>query len=291
MQWITIAAGVALVVVCLNDVFHTLFHPGGQGRLSARLVKLPWWISRRVRGRPGQMAGPIGIVLVVAVWVVLQAVGWALIYLPQIPDGFAYSPGVVPDRYPDFAEALYVSLVAFATLGFGDVVAISPVLRLLAPIEALIGFMLFTASVSWLMQLYPALARRRTLALRMTVLRRSRYHERLDPDDSSSATQLLELADQLAQIRIDLGQNAETYYFAEADHATCLAHAMRYGQELSRLARGSSAPSVAAAGAVLDEAVADLAMLIRQQFLPRIREETGAVIEAAQDDHGCRDRA
>lgn len=44
-------------------------------------------------------------------------------------------------------------------------------LRLIVPLEALVGFALLTASVSWLLTVYPALSRRRSLAYEITLLR------------------------------------------------------------------------------------------------------------------------
>ncbi|MEJ7932617.1 potassium channel family protein [Ramlibacter sp. AN1015] len=169
-----------------------------------------------------------------------------------------YSPGIAPGRYSDFAEALYVSLVTLATLGYGDVVATAPALRLLSPLQALTGFVLFTASVSWLTQLYPALARRRTLALRTSLLRSSGGLEALiETGNPSVAAVLQELAAQLAQVRVDLGQNAESYYFVESTETTSLPLALEYLQQLSRRAAESSDASIAASGAILERSMQD----------------------------------
>lgn len=287
MAWIPTVFGAVLILVGLNDVFHTLFHPGGQGRLSTHILRGSWRLSQRLRGRPGQMVGPVGILLIIVVWTVLQALGWALVYVPHVPSGFLYAPGIDPGRYPDLAEALYISLVTLATLGYGDVVAVSPVLRLLSPLQAITGFILFTAGVSWLLQLYSTLSRRRALGLRLSVLRRSRYAESLTAADESSATVLHDIAEQLVQIRVDLGQNSETYYFAESDTATCLPLGMQYCQELSHRAKGSAVASVASAGATLEAAVMDLSILMRQQFVPGSGEGADEVIEAALADHAC----
>ncbi|MFE7630824.1 potassium channel family protein [Kocuria sp. NPDC057446] len=86
------------------------------------------------------------MITVVVLWVLLQGVGWALVYLPHVPGGFTYSPGVDPADCPDPVEALYISFVTLATLGFGDVVATDPWIRLATPLEALTGFALLTAA-------------------------------------------------------------------------------------------------------------------------------------------------
>lgn len=137
------------------------------------------------------------------------------------------------------------------------------------------------------MQLYPALARRRALALRANLLQRSDYIKSLIAADASSAAVLQDIAAQFAQVRVDLSLNAETYYFAETDDATCLPLAMKYAETLSRSAQASDQVSVAAAGVTLREAVNDLAMLLRHQYLPQSAEGMLAVIESAMADHGC----
>jgi len=71
----------------------------------------------------------------------------------------------------DFVDALYMSLVTLGTIGYGDISPATDVLRLIVPLEALVGFALLTASVSWVLTVYPALSRRRSLAYEITLLR------------------------------------------------------------------------------------------------------------------------
>jgi voltage-gated potassium channel Kch len=60
-------------------------------------------------------------------------------------------------------DALYFSLVTLSTLGYGDVSPSHGLLRVAAPLEALLGLGLLTASVSWLLDL-PRVSRRRAQA-------------------------------------------------------------------------------------------------------------------------------
>lgn len=108
-----------------------------------------WRVSKLTGHRFGSAIGPAAMIAVVAVWVTLQEVGWALTCYPHIPGGFAYSAGINPARYHDFVEALYVSGVGLATPGFGDVVATDPWIRAAAPLEALTGFALLSAALNW----------------------------------------------------------------------------------------------------------------------------------------------
>jgi Ion channel len=72
-----------------------------------------------VRHRPDR-AGPSRHT-VVATWAALLALGWALVFLPQLPDGFTFDHGLVPAEHSGFVDALYVSLVNLASLGYGDI--------------------------------------------------------------------------------------------------------------------------------------------------------------------------
>ena len=132
--------GVAIILFGLMDMFHTLLHPSGQGRLSGLVLSGAWRLSKLMGHRLGSVVGPVAMVAVILLWVMLQSVGWALIYYPHIPDGFMYSPGVDQASYPDFNEALYVSFVTLSTLGYGDVVATDTWIRVASPLEALTGF-------------------------------------------------------------------------------------------------------------------------------------------------------
>jgi Ion channel len=126
-----------VVLLGLRDMARRLLQPRGQGFLSGGVLALGWHLSRATGHRIGAVVGPASMLASIGLWIVMQGVGWALIYLPRVPAGFAYSGGVDPSRYSVVAEALYISFVTLATLGFGDVVAIDPAIRLLAPLQAL----------------------------------------------------------------------------------------------------------------------------------------------------------
>ena len=134
---------ILLIMVGLRDMFHQLLHPPSHSSLSCGVFSVVWRMSRVMKHRLGTAVGPGAMVLVIVLWVLLQVFGWALVYLPHVPEDFSYSDAD-PTRYPDFADALYVSLVTLATLGFGDVVAVDPVLRLVTPLQGLTGFALLT---------------------------------------------------------------------------------------------------------------------------------------------------
>jgi hypothetical protein len=266
MVWLFTVLGLLAIAGGLNDMFHTLLRPSGRGRLSHLTASTVWRICRHSR-RTIRLAGPLAVVCVIVVWTLLQTLGWALIYYPHIPQGFSYSPGITEARYPDAAEALYLSLVTLSTLGYGDVVAVDGWLRLFSPLQAVTGFALLTAAVSWFIQLYPALSRRRALALRLTQLSRIRYAQNLASLDPVAVSRTLEsVATDVTEVRVSLSQNAETYYFWEEEPDISLPASIYRAFELCAEAGKSPSPAVRLASGMLENALDDLGTAIREQF-------------------------
>lgn len=269
MSWIWTVAGVVLIAIGLNEVFHTVLHPTGRGRFSHYGASAAWWLASRVGRRGRTVAGPLAAVAVVTVWAAFQIVGWTLVYLPYVPDGFAYNPGMDPSDYPAVAEAFYFSMVSMSTLGLGDMYPIDPWLRVFAPFQSLIGFALLTASVAWFLELYPGLGRRRALALRISLAQQADTAGHLLNMESATSSGLLDsMTADLAQVRVDLWQNAESHYFTEDDPEASLAAQLPYALHLARLARRSSDRTVRNSGQMLEEAVDDFAGVLRMRFVP-----------------------
>ena len=269
MTLLSSVAGAVLVVLVLRDVFHTLFHPAGQGGLSRVVLSGTWRVARWIGGRTrlGELAGPLGVVTVIAAWGSGVIVGGALVYWPHI-DRFSYAPGLEPAARADFLDALYVSLTTTSTLGFGDVVPTEGWLRVATPFQALLGFSLLTAAVTWVLQIYPALNRRRTLATRLTTLDESGLLEALEHADSAMPAILLaDLAGQVAQMRVDLTQYAETYYFRSQDARSSLPATLPYALDLAAAGRDGARADVRLAATHLARALDDLAEHLRREFL------------------------
>ena len=156
--------GIALIALALRDVFDVLFHPRGRGVVARRVVLAVTWASRNLvpRARATRLlSGPLSYIAVVATWAALLAVGWALVFLPHLPEGFTFDPGLDPRQNSGFADALYVSLVNLTSLGYGDISPASSLLRLLGPLETMFGLGLLTASLSWLISIYSSISRPR----------------------------------------------------------------------------------------------------------------------------------
>jgi hypothetical protein len=285
-NWVVAVVGSLLVAVVVRDVFHTLFHPIGHGSIAPQVMKFVWWLLRLFPSdrRIASLTGPLGIALVVLTWGAIAVTGWALLYFAQMPDGFAYGSELNPAGRNNMFDSLYISLVTIGTLGFGDIVPTSPFLRVIVPLEALFGFMLLTAAVSWVLQIYPALHRRRVLALQLSTLREARRAEPTVGIDGVPTDVLTGLANAVVEARNDFTQYGATYYFRDLEADASLAASLEYATQLAAEAAGSKHPQTRLAGALVTTAVESLAELLNQEFL-RLEGDAEAVIRAYAADH------
>lgn len=279
MTWLPSLLGGLIVLTVLRDIFHTLLHPGGHGRLSQAVMRGVWWVARRTGQLGMGLAGPLTMLTVIATWLALMVVGWALVYLPHLPGSFSYAPGLDPGVRSPVADALYLSLVVSATLGFGDIVPQVGWLRLITPMQAFMGFALFTASVTWILQIYPALGRRRALAVRLRLLT-----DQQDVAHALPAPVLHEVAAELVAVRVDLQQYTETYYFHDGP-STSLARVLAATVSFAEANAAADDAGRQLAGRVLLGAVDDLLGLLDAQYLGT-QGARGEVIAAYRRDHG-----
>jgi len=269
VDWLAPAAGVVIVLLVLRDIFHTLVHPEGQGSLSRFVLNTIWRLSRLRGGRgwTARLTGPVALLSVIIVWGALGIIAWALIYLPSIPAGFVYSSGPAAGSANAVLDALYVSMTAISTLGFGDIVPAPGWLRIATPLEALFGFALLTVAVSWVLQIYPALTRRRVLAIRLSSLRRTNVHAGLKGADSVLLSEILEsVSTEIIQARVDLSEYSETYYFRDPDPNTSLAAMLPYAAKLAQVGANSSRSDIRLTANLLTFALDEFAGVLKDRF-------------------------
>ncbi len=286
MTWLLTVVGALLVGTALRDIFHTLWHPGGLGTLSRLLFGLVFRAMKPAnRGsRSTELAGPLGLLLTVGVWTLLLVVGFALVYLPHMPQDFYFGSSLHPGRSSDAVASLYLSITALTTLGLGDIQPATPVLRLVVPAEALVGFVLLTAGISWILQLYPALNRRRALARRLSTMARHSVGEVVEDGETSVAVQHLEgVRGDLASIEMDLLQYGESYFFREVRTDVSLAAALPYVTELAAAGARSSAPEVRSAAVMLADGLSELLALLRRGFLGDVGDDEATLAAFARD--------
>ena len=248
---------------------------------------------RRERGSIGALTGPTALLLVIALWITLLVAGGALVYAPHVPGGLLFQTGIDVSERSNVLDAVYISTVTLATLGFGDVVPVTGWLRVAMPVQALLGFALLTASVTWVLQVYPALTRRRAFAVRLAVLRSVPAEELLhDPESSLAAPLLEDLATALAQARVDLTQYDETFYFRDGHEDAALPSTIRVVPGLAAVGRTAPRADVRVAAVLLGTALDDFARVLDEQFL-HVGGPTDEVLTAYAEAHhyGGQERA
>lgn len=285
--------GIALITVALRDVFQELFRPSGGGVLSLWLMRLIWKGFRLAATRHPillGLAGPTLLLAVIGTWTTLVTLGFALVYWPRLPVGFLFSTGLDPSANAGFIEALYLSAVTLTTLGYGDITPTSDWLRVLAPVEALIGFGILTAAISWVLSIYPVFARRRTLARQVALLREAEGDVGVAVEDLGSevAARILgELASGLVAVEGDLMQFPITYYFHNAEERGSLPVALPYLLRLAEKASGEELPpEVRLRARILRDGIEDFSKTVASKAFLRLGSaSTEKVLLAYADDH------
>ncbi len=246
--------GAAVIVLVLRDVFHTLWHPAGEGRLSGVVGRATWWAVHRLPQRSRlrrlllDLAGPMVLAVVVVAWVTGVIVGWSFVFWPHMPDAFEDSTGAVPtDVWERMVATVYVSMVGLSTLGLGDIAPTTGWTRICTALQAVVGFALLSASVSWVLQVAPALTQRRALARRLTAYTQAQHGTSEDPGDGGGALRVSTLDGLVAdfsRVHVQLGHYGETYYFRDADPSEALPAAVGVGANLVEVAALSTDPEV-----------------------------------------------
>ncbi len=282
----TAVPGALILAFTLREIFQDLFHPSEAGALSDYIGRTLFRLFRRW---PSALAtaGPLALVVVIFCWAILQAVGFALIYQAAFPEQFELVHIAMPEPGHAFVYTLGFSLEVMTTLGLGDVVPKTEWLRLLTTLQALLGLALVTASVSWVVLLYPALGRLRTLARRTTILTFAQQKTGLDVVSGEEVQSLLgDLAVDLIRTRVDFVHFPIIYYFQSTNKRASLAHALPQLMQLAeRGSKPQSADHVRLASATLHEALADLADLFADRFVRVDSREPAIVFRAVANDH------
>jgi hypothetical protein len=283
--------GVALILGAVRDIFDALFHQGARGALSRALMRSTWWVFHRLsRLRRGLLpvAGPIMLVVIVATWAALLALGWALIFWAHMPEGFLFSSAQGDRSNTQFLDALYMSLVTLGTIGFGDITPLEW-LRLVAPLEALLGFGLLTGSISWLLSIYPTLLRRRSLAYEIALLRKAEEEKGLGVSGlrpEAAEGLYAELMSRLVAVERDLVTFPISYYFSSADERFALSRAMPYLLELAERGDDDANPlGVRLRATLLRESIDDFARTTAARFHGHPSDSTAELLRAYARDH------
>jgi hypothetical protein len=156
-------------------------------------------------------------------------------------------------------------------------------------LEALVGFGLLSASISYLLLIYPALARRRSLAYELYLLQEAGRHEDVSPEqaDAGAADRLFaELTSRVVAVERDLVTLPVTYYFAESEERFSLAMAIPYLVDIAnRGSRVEGEKRVRLRAQLLVDAIEDLAQTTAALFPQTRADSTDAIFDAYARDH------
>jgi hypothetical protein len=284
--------GLAIILITMRDVIHELFHPEGTGSISRRVMKATWHVVRAVcRVRPGAMqrAGPLILVAVAFVWAVLMVTGWALVYLPRLPEGFLPEPGLPVHERHGIWTAYYLSLANITTLGASGLTAQIDGLRYASSIEALVGFVMFSAWITWVLSIYPVLAERRAFARQVGLLRAATPSParfvREAPESAVEAV-MLSMTRQVLHVGVRLSQSHVTYYFQGDSPDSTLAVQLPWLLALARAAEGADSPGLRHHARMMRMAVEETLSGLGTQFLGLPEDAPPrTVIQALARDH------
>jgi hypothetical protein len=276
--WLALIA-VALIVSALREVYRDLFHPTSSGSLSDFVAKTLFSTFRHAP-RLLSDAGPLSIVLVIFIWAVAIAVGFALFYSAMPVTYFQTQTG----PQAGILRMLYFSLEVLTTSGLGEYPALPVWLRLVVTFEAIVGFAVLTASVSSIILLDQALGRMRTLARKLSVVQRTRRAFDVQFSETSDHM-LVEFSAEIVRTRVDLVHFPVVYYFYADNERSSLPQVLPVAVSLAREALPSSEPSVHRGGAILLVALRDLADLLRSRYVSIESDDCGRVFEAYARHH------
>jgi len=280
-----IVLGAAIVLFAIREMFNDLFHPTQSGALSE-------WIGSRLfrlfRRWPSMLptSGPLAVAVVIFIWALLLAAGFALIYWAFFPAEFALHTATQPATPSDrWWWSAYYSLEMMTTLGLGDLQPTPTWLKLLSAFHTLLGFSLVTASITWIVLIFPALRRMRTLSRKTGTLDEAERRTGIPVVSTDMHIVLAGLAEEVIQSRVDLVHFPLLFYFYAPDDRASLPCALfpllRYAEEGSEPGRD---PLVRLASSGLLVALEDLAALIGDR-LQCANREPRTVFRAFADLH------
>lgn len=231
-------------------------------------------------------AGAMAVLVTIACWTILVALGFALIYWPNLPSGFKMPESAPMSPIARFGVALYFSFESLATLGQGDVAPVFGWLRMLSIAEALLGFSLLTASISWVVLIYPALGRMRTLARFAANMVRAEKKTGVDFISSDTEQLIGNLAHHVIRTRVDFIHFPLIYYFFAISERASLPEALPHLLRLAKTGRQTGLPErVRISAAMLESALEDFAEILAHRFVKADPANAEEVFRAFQKDH------
>lgn len=269
MGWWRVAAGAAIVLFAVREMFNDLFHPTQSGALSE-------WIASRIfricRRWPSVLAtsGPLSIAVVILTWAMLLATGFALIYWNYFPAAYFVQGRIPPGS--GWWWSIYYSLEMMTTLGLGDIRPIPTWLKIFSALHTFVGFSLVTASITWLIPIFPALRRMRTLARKAITMAEAEERTGISAASCGMHAALGGLAEEIIRCRVEFIHFPILFYYYSNEPRASLPCALFRLIHFAEEGKASDDRLVRLAAAGLMVALADLAELIGSRLQCRTRD-------------------
>ena len=180
----------------------------------------------------------------------------------------------------------FYSFDTLVTLGQGGMTPSISWTRVLSVVEALLGFSLLTASISWIVLIYPALGRMRTMSRFASSLVRAEESTRVEILSGDAEQLLGSMAQDVIRTRIDFVHFPMIYYFYAATERASLPQALGQLLEVAERAGEESQPErVRLTAATLRAALEDFAEILAARFVEGDAKNPENVFTAFQRDH------
>lgn len=234
-----------------------------------------------------RLVGPLSIVAVIVCWTFAVAAGFALVYWGRFPHAFRSPSRESHEAMGRFWTVLYFSLASLSTLGSGEVAPQGTWIRIVATAESLIGMMLITASVSWIVLIYPALGRMRALSRLASTLIWAQGATGVDLLAGRAEGLLAELAASVLRVRVDFIHFPVIYYFhADTEGASLPRSLIQLSELAERACQDGQPEQIRLGAAILSRAISDTAAVLARTFVgDQGKGNTKSVFEAMQRDH------
>lgn len=173
---LSVIAGIALILLTINDVFQSVVVPRATGR-RYRISFYFWRGAWRMWPRAGwrffpedsdrreeflAQFAPFMLIALLGLWVSLLIFGFALVL-------WGFRANLMPPN-PSFATTLYFSGSSLLTIGFGDIVARGPVTRMVSVLAALAGLSLLSITTTYLFAIFGSFQQRETFVVAVGAL-------------------------------------------------------------------------------------------------------------------------
>jgi hypothetical protein len=153
-------------------------------------------------------------------------------------------------------------------------------------IESLIGISLVTASITWVVLIYPALGRMRTLARLASTLVRSQEETGVDLLSGDVESLLADLAQSVLRTRVDFIHFPSFITSMETPEGASLGRFLVLLQELAgRVSSHGQSEHVRLGACLLRNSLEDLAEILARNYVGGDARDPRSVFEAVSRDH------